>query len=171
MHTVIEYRRENLRKLIELNGGVGVLGRKLGYTNGSFIVQMAGPMPTREVTEATARAFEAKLGLEAGWLDFETVVPPGQASAAENRKQKTVVAGPRDVVDLLPAPDSIAPARYSDENLTDLVRLIGGEADKLGLSLPTAKFADIIALTLADARGRGGSPDINHVQMLLKLAK
>lgn len=63
MQTTLDYRRENLRKLIEQWGGPLPLSKKLGYANASFLVQMAGPHPTREVSEKTARTIEMKLEL------------------------------------------------------------------------------------------------------------
>ncbi len=62
-------RLANLRRLISERGGPAELARVLGYSNASFLVQMAGPNPMRAVTEKTARAFERKLGLPEGWLD------------------------------------------------------------------------------------------------------
>lgn len=67
--TVLDNRRENLRRLIEQWHGPGPLASKLGYSNASFIVQMAGPNPTREVTEKTARKIELALNLPRLWLD------------------------------------------------------------------------------------------------------
>lgn len=66
---VYEVRRENLRKLIAQWGGPKALGYKLGYKNASFLVQMAGPHPTREITEATSRKIEEALDLPAAWMD------------------------------------------------------------------------------------------------------
>lgn len=62
-------RRENLRRLIEQWNGPAALAAKLGYANSSFLVQMAGPNPDREVTEKTARKIEKALGLPPNWLD------------------------------------------------------------------------------------------------------
>lgn len=66
---VYEVRRENLRKLIAQWGGPKALGLKLGYKNASFLVQMAGPHPSREITEGTCRKIEQTLDLPAAWLD------------------------------------------------------------------------------------------------------
>lgn len=66
---VYEVRRENLRRLIEQWGGPKALGVKLGYKNASFLVQMAGPNPNREITEATSRKIEQSLDLPAAWMD------------------------------------------------------------------------------------------------------
>lgn len=58
-----EIRRINLRKMMESEGALKLAGR-LGYRQSSFLSQMAGPNPTREITEKTARAYEKQLGLE-----------------------------------------------------------------------------------------------------------
>lgn len=55
MNAAYNYGRENLRALVEQWGGPLPIARKLGYSNASFVVQMCGPNPTREVTEKTAR--------------------------------------------------------------------------------------------------------------------
>jgi hypothetical protein len=68
LHTV---RRTNLRHLIDSYGGPTSLSEKLGYSNGSFLVQIAGPNPIRPLTEKTARKIEEKLKLEEGWFDRE----------------------------------------------------------------------------------------------------
>jgi hypothetical protein len=69
MKNVYDIRRDNLKALIREYGGPLPLSIKIGYTNASFLVQMAGPNPIRDVTEKTARKIEDKLGLPAGWLD------------------------------------------------------------------------------------------------------
>lgn len=71
MTKIKENRIENLRKLVIQWDGPSKLSRKLGYKNPSFLVQMTGPNPTREITEKSARAIEAKLELPQGWLDDE----------------------------------------------------------------------------------------------------
>ena len=68
-------RRENMRKLIQHWGGPSVLAKKMGHVNASFLVQMAGPNPTRNVSERTARTVEQALGLEAGWVDRQHSAP------------------------------------------------------------------------------------------------
>lgn len=70
----MDHRLTNLRRLIAEHGGPAELARELGYSNASFLVQMAGPNPIRAVTEKTARAFERKLGLPEGWLDASAPV-------------------------------------------------------------------------------------------------
>ncbi len=69
MKSVYEARRENLRKIQVEWGGPTSLAKKLGHTNGSYLAQLIGPHPSREVSEKVAREIEAKLSLPAGWLD------------------------------------------------------------------------------------------------------
>ncbi|CAB4124535.1 hypothetical protein UFOVP61_15 [uncultured Caudovirales phage] len=66
---IFEIRRANLRKLSTQWGGPTTLSKRLGYSNGSFIAQLAGPHPSREVSEKVARGIEATLALPTGWLD------------------------------------------------------------------------------------------------------
>lgn len=69
MVNVYEIRRTNLRKLMAQWGGPTSLAAKLGHSNGSYLAQLAGPHPTREISERTARGFEKELDLPSGWLD------------------------------------------------------------------------------------------------------
>lgn len=71
MRSVYEQRRHNLRELIRTWGGPTSLAKKLGHSNGSYLAQLAGPHPSRDLSEKTAREVEAKLGLPLGWLDSE----------------------------------------------------------------------------------------------------
>jgi hypothetical protein len=71
MRSVYETRRYNLRKLISTWGGPTSLAKKLGHSNGSYIAQLAGPHPRREVSEKVAREIEGQLSLPVGWLDQE----------------------------------------------------------------------------------------------------
>lgn len=71
MRSVYEQRRENLRELMRTWGGPSSLAKKLGHSNGSYLAQLAGPHPSREVSERVAREMESKLGLPTNWLDAE----------------------------------------------------------------------------------------------------
>lgn len=71
MFSVYETRRVNLRALMNQWGGPTSLSRKLGHANGSYIAQIAGPNPSREISEKVAREIESKLGLPVGWMDQE----------------------------------------------------------------------------------------------------
>jgi hypothetical protein len=71
MKSVYDQRRENLRGLMSQWGGPTSLAKKLGHSNGSYVAQLVGPNPSREISEKVARDMEAKLGLPIGWLDQE----------------------------------------------------------------------------------------------------
>lgn len=71
MKSVYEQRRGNLRALMKQWGGPTSLAKKLGYSNGSYVAQLAGPHPSREISEKVAREIETKLALPMGWLDGE----------------------------------------------------------------------------------------------------
>lgn len=68
-------RRENLRTYIRSHGGPTRVALRLGHSNGSYISQIAGPHPTKHVSETVARAIEEKLALPDGWLDQDTPAP------------------------------------------------------------------------------------------------
>ncbi len=80
MKSVYETRRANLRQLIANWGGPTSLAARLGHSNGSFIAQLAGPHPTRDISEKVARGIEDALQLERGWMDAKdhstTQTPP-----------------------------------------------------------------------------------------------
>ena len=69
MKSVFDIRRENLKALMAQWGGPTSLARKLGHSNGSYLAQLAGPNPSRDVSEKVAREVKGKLTLPAGWLD------------------------------------------------------------------------------------------------------
>lgn len=71
MKSVHDIRRENLRRLILDADGPTELSRKLGHTNGSYVAQLAGPNPSRKISETVAREIEAKLGMLEGEMDVE----------------------------------------------------------------------------------------------------
>lgn len=76
MRSVYDIRRENLRVLMTQWGGPTSLAKKLGHANGSYLAQLAGPNPTRDMSERTARTIEQTLKLPVSWLD-----QPQQATA------------------------------------------------------------------------------------------
>jgi hypothetical protein len=67
--SVYETRRENLRKIQVEWGGPTSMAKKLGHSNGSYLAQLIGPHPSREISEKVAREIESKLSLPTGWLD------------------------------------------------------------------------------------------------------
>lgn len=69
--SVYDVRRTNLRQIMGEWGGPTSLAKKLGHTNGSYLAQLVGPHPTREISEKVAREIESKLALPTNWLDAE----------------------------------------------------------------------------------------------------
>jgi hypothetical protein len=66
-----QLRLTNLRRVIKEVGSMKVLAEKAGYSNSSFISQLAGPKPKRVISEQVARALEESLELAPGYLDEE----------------------------------------------------------------------------------------------------
>lgn len=153
-------RRENMRQIIaNTDGGVKTISSKLGYSNSSYLVQMAGPNPTRPISERNARTFELKLGLEAGTLD--KALPAGYVPQ-ETRK----------------APIASEPlARYnqpqplSDVDIGALVLAVGKVLQIEKVDLPTAKFAALLSIAVNDAKEHGGQPREDVIKSLVDLAR
>ena len=173
MHTVHDYRRANLRKLANSVGGPGVLSKKLGYTNSSFLVQMAGPNPIRQVSEETARRFESTLDLVPGSLDTPVEIADADLIDADDlhfrqvnmyRKRK----GLEPVAESAAQPDA---SLMSREQLAQLVSLVGKVCDEADAKVSTAKFADIIALALLAKDDRKGGNNEDYVRLLVSLTK
>jgi hypothetical protein len=79
--SVYETRRQRLRQLITEHGGPLPLAKALGLFGSSYLVQLAGPNPRREVSEKFARKIEHALRLPAGWMD-ESPSPLQRAAEA-----------------------------------------------------------------------------------------
>lgn len=71
---VYNTRRDNLRRLLGEWGGPTSLPRKLNHSNGSYLAQLIGPNPSRDISEKTAREIEQRLGLPVGWMDQDNPV-------------------------------------------------------------------------------------------------
>jgi hypothetical protein len=138
-----DVRRDNLRHLVRQHDGPAALARRLGYRSAAFIVQMAGPHPTRPVSERTARGVEEKLGLPAGWLDRPDAAPA-------------------------PAPPA-GKATVDSALVTDVLRLVAESCEAMGVTLTHAKFADVVSLLYTDAVEEQRLPRAEHVQRLVKL--
>lgn len=143
-----ENRRENLRRLIEEADGPKNLAEKLGYANPSFLVQMTGPNPTREVTEKTARKYEEKLGLPEGSLDWPV----------ENKGRA-------------PQPTSkpAAPASGDTAVSMEVIRLVGTACAAENVQLPPVKFADVVQFALLQAIETGRTPSEDSLRRLIAL--
>lgn len=154
---VYEMRRERLRELIRVHGGPKQIGLKAGYTNASFIVQMAGPNPTREVTEQTARRIEAAYKLPHGWLDGEG---PGLSVPATPVLTPAGFAAPQ----ITPS-QNFRPVAINGPLLAQIVTTLatGG--------VPPAKIGDATALAYADAVANGDTLRSEFVDQLLRLMR
>lgn len=105
MKSVYEHRRENLRKLLVEWGGPTSLAKKLGHSNGSYIAQLIGPNPSREISEKVAREIESKLQLPVGWLDQEHNGAGRQVDDATLSLCVTAVAAAVRDASLTPGPE------------------------------------------------------------------
>lgn len=111
MNSTYNKRRENLRAMVEQWGGPLPIARKMGYSNASFVVQMCGPNPTREVTEKTARKIETALGIPTGWLDED----PGshqQPTSVDLQLVSSIVKAVGTAAD--EARIALSPAKFGD---------------------------------------------------------
>jgi hypothetical protein len=86
---VYRTRRANLRALAQQWGGPTSLAKKLGHSNGSYLAQLIGPNPSREVSEKTAREIEKRLGLPVAWMDQEN---PASAQPDDSQLAECVKA-------------------------------------------------------------------------------
>ncbi len=145
MSRVAEVRRANVRQLIGERGGLTDLSKRLGYKNPSFLSQMTGPEPTREITEKTARKIEKALSLDPGSLDK----PIGYAKAEQSPSR--------------PDPDVVA-------LVSEVIRMIGRECDAAEVHPSPGKLADIAALVLA-ASFEQGRPPADHIKQIVNLLK
>ena len=142
--TIADIRRANLRTLIEQHGGVSRLSEKLGYRSPSFLVQQAGPNPSREVTEKSARNFEQKLGLEPGTLDRNAT----------------------------PASVNAAPVAIDSGVISDVIRLVGALMAREQVPVPAPeRFADLPTLAVTDTLEHGGVPRESHIRSVVRLLK
>ena len=107
MRSVYEQRRVNLRALAQQWGGPTSLAKKLGHSNGSYLAQLIGPNPSRDVSEKTAREIEQRLGLPIGWLDGEHAGGTGVDDEALSDVVRAVAAALRDA-GLRPSPERYA---------------------------------------------------------------
>lgn len=140
-------RRDNLRKLIQEADGPTALARKLGYKNAAFLVTMAGPHPTREVTEKNARAIEAKLGLLPHSLD---AVPP-----SAKRVQAATPTG-SDAMDM--------------DLMREAMLRVAEHLEARDIKLVPAKFVEVVLFVYVDAVEKG-SPSDEVIRRAVQLAK
>jgi hypothetical protein len=157
---ITDVRRANLRILIGQAGGVSRLSRLMGYANPSFLSQMAGPSPSREITEKSARKIEEALKLPSGFLDKPGVkVSPresllaGVTSPAERAESPASAGGPVDA-----------------SLIAEVIRMVHAACHDLGVSPDPAKLGDVVALAYMDGVEHGGHPREDRVRQLARLA-
>lgn len=132
---IYEVRRVNLRKLMADWGGPTSLSARLGHSNGSYLAQLVGPNPSREVSEKVARSIEAKLGLPLGWMDREKAERPALDDEKLAQCVRAVAAAVRDT-NANPSPEqfselvalayehAVASGQCSEAYINRIVRLI-----------------------------------------------
>lgn len=140
---IAEVRRNNLRYLMEQHSATK-LATMLGYRQSSFLSQMAGPNPTREVTEKTARAFEKQLELPPGAFD----TPMGEPAKPEQQSAQEMVA-----------------------MVLEATRTLGRVCETEAVNLPSSKFADLLVLILQDTMEKGGAVREDRTRQLVSLLK
>lgn len=131
-------RLNNLRLLIAQHGGPAKLGEKLGYANGSYLVQLAGPNPSRKVKEETARHIEGVLDLGENWLD----TPRGNGIDPAPIKKSAVARAAKA-------------QSQSQVQMTEVVSLVGTVLRGHSLNPPPDIFALLINLTWDHANKNG----------------
>lgn len=136
-------RRDNLRKLASQHGGKS-LAQMLGQGQSSFISQMAGPNPTREVSEKTVRMLEVELNLAVGTLDRPIGSQPEEKPVSAEQNIAMVSA---------------------------VIRSIGNICIDESVELPTNKLTDIIALAIIDAMEHEGNLREDHIRQVVRLLK
>jgi hypothetical protein len=128
-----DIRRENLRQLFAKHGGPKALSERLSYRSPTFMTQMAGPNPSRHVSERTARSIERALALDPGSLDRpmpKTLSLPRPAQGVADQYLRVDAAAREAGATLAPAKfaeilEFAAGRDLSPEDLARLVRLAG----------------------------------------------
>lgn len=128
---VTKIRRENLRRLIREHHGPKAFGERVSLAT-SFLVQMAGPNPTRNVSEATARKVEEALDLPSGWMDT-----PAEAIAIEPVNTSLVT----EVIRLVGQQCEAAGVKLSHAKFADLVTIVYTSAVDAG-GVPRPSYVD-----------------------------
>lgn len=149
MLSIFDIRRDNLRRIFKERGGSSEVAKLLGYTSGSFMAQLAGPNPTRKLTDKNARRFEEMLGLPQGWMD---TTESGQRAGMQS-------------------PLAEAPNREMAAAITEVIRLVGSVAQEEAVDMPPARFADVAAIAVQDALEHGGVARESHIRSVVRLLK
>jgi len=147
--TLYEIRLANLRALIRQFGGPTSLALKLGHSNGSFLSQVAGPRPSRKISEKVAEEIEQKLQLPDGWISED------HGAAKPAAKPAVKVQGP--------------PVRPPDENqLRESVRAVVTAVREAQVNPGADAFAEMVTLVY-EHQQLTSKLDQPYVQRLVKL--
>ena len=141
---ISEIRRENLRMLAG-ERGAAKLSRLLGYKQPSFLSQMIGPNPNREVSEKTARDYEDILGIEANF--FDTPLTADKFSKPNIHVQKILTLA------------------------TETIGMVADLLQEEGLNLSPAIFAKLVNLEIVNAAERDFIPRKARVKAMLELTR
>lgn len=158
-----EIRRVNLRRLAARTSWTD-LAKRLGYQQPSFLVQMAGPNPTRDVTEKSARIYEGKLGLTDRSLDVLPIdLQPSEmiAKYAINTIATAITSHQQTV----PSDDQ------SGKIVEDVIAMVAAAIAQERVQLDPVKYASLVQLALSDAMEHGGQARRSFVQQVVKLLK
>lgn len=135
---VLEIRRDNLRKLGEEHRGFKKLSQMLGVSP-SRLTQLAGPNPSRGVSEPVAREFEKTLNLPAGWMDADRRKKP-----EFDRKETPTGSGKN------------AEINRGVKFIVEVGRAVATRLEQRGLNPTPKQNADLIGLVYEDACEHGG---------------
>ncbi|WP_238878649.1 hypothetical protein [Achromobacter xylosoxidans] len=133
-------RRQNLRTVLEEQGGPASFAKKLGQSGPSFLSQMANGH--RTISEKTSRRIEQAAGKPEYWMDQPHTSVGGIAPQASVHTDPSFVGG--------------------------AVKAVAEIQQSLGVSLSPDKFGEIVNLVYEHAQ-RVGSIDHEFAARLLKL--
>jgi hypothetical protein len=143
--TVFDVRRNNLRQLAAEWGGPTMLALKLGHASGSFMSQIAGPHPRRDISEKVARKIERTLKLQRGWLDVD-----------RRRGAPPAVA---------PSPTAVDP-----DLLVSVTQAVLFEVQQADGKAMMAKVPELVSLAYKHASD-AGAVDASFIRHLIRLLK
>lgn len=164
-----DIRRINLRRLAARSSWT-TLAKQLGYKQPSFLVQMAGPNPTRDVTEKSVRAYEQDLGLPDRSLDTLPVdlqTSEMIATQAIETTTSAIVMPQRPAVQV----NASSSSDPSSKIVRDVISLVDANIALEHVQLDPVKYANLVHLALSDALEHGGQARQSHIQLMMKLTK
>ena len=171
--TTLINRRTNLRRLANTYGWTE-LAKRLGYRQPSFLVQMAGPNPTRKVSEGSARDFERVLGLPEGSLDVVALEVPAADRIRAVDAMVNQMPIPAPDVPQQPTAVPTLPQMTDDESsqfVQDTILLISRPIEHQGVKLEKMKHLQIFNMAIGDAIDNGGKVNVNYIVNMVKLLK